>query len=112
MNRYPLWKNIMVIGVVLVALFIASPNMCGDEEAVHITRTDGVAVDEATLSQVTAALSNANIPYTAADLDDSAALVRFPSVGEQLRANDVLREALPNHVVALTIAPRTPRGWH
>jgi preprotein translocase subunit SecD len=110
MNRFPLWKNIMVIGIVLVAIFVASPNMFGDEEAVHITRTDGMAVDEATLSQVTAALSNASISYTAADLDDDAALVRFPGVGEQLRANDVLREALPNHIVALTLAPRTP-GW-
>ena len=110
MNRYPLWKNIMVFGVVLIAAIIASPNMFGDEEAVHVTRTDGVAIDEAGLAQVTAALGNANIQYSAADVDDDAALVRFASVAEQLRANDVLREALPNHIVALTLAPRTP-GW-
>lgn len=110
MNRYPLWKNIMVLGIVLIAAVVASPNMFGDEEAVHITRTDGVAMDESALAQATAALDNADIGYTAADIDDGAALVRFASVAEQLRANDVLREALPNHIVALTLAPRTP-GW-
>ena len=110
MNRYPLWKNIMVLGIMLISMIVALPNIFGDEEAVHITRTDGVAVDEATLSEVTAALSNANIPFTAADIEDNAALVRFPSVAEQLRANDALRVVLPNHIVALTLAPRTP-GW-
>jgi preprotein translocase subunit SecD len=110
MNRYPLWKNIMVFGIVLIAAFVASPNLFGDEEAVHVTRTDGVAMDEAALAQVTAELGNAGIPYTEAGIDDGAALVRFASVAEQLRANDMLREALPNHVVALTLAARTP-GW-
>jgi preprotein translocase subunit SecD len=110
MNRYPLWKNIMVFGIVLIAAVVASPNLFGDEEAVHVTRTDGVAMDEAALAQVTAELGNAGIPYTEAGIDDGAALVRFASVAEQLRANDALREALPNHVVALTLAARTP-GW-
>jgi preprotein translocase subunit SecD len=110
MNRFPLWKNLFVLVVVLIGAIIALPNVFGDEEAVHVTRTDGQPVDELTLNQITAALANADIPYTAADLDDDAALVRFPGVEPQLRAADVLREALPNHVVALTLAPRTP-AW-
>jgi preprotein translocase subunit SecD len=108
MNRYPLWKNVMVMCVVLIATIVALPNIFGDEPAVHVTRTDGIAVDEPTLSQITAALSNANVPFTAADIEDEAALVRFPSVTEQLRANDALRKVLPTHIVALTLAPRTP----
>lgn len=110
MNRYPLWKNLMVIGVVLIAIFVALPNLFGDEEAVQVTRDDGVEMDEGQLAQITAALGNANIPYTTAVLDDGAAVVRFGNVNDQLRANDVLGGALPNHVVALTLAPRTP-GW-
>ena len=110
MNRYPLWKNLMVIGVVLIAALIAAPNIFGDEEAVHVTRDDGVAIDEPTLTQITTALSTANVPFTGAGIEDDAALVRFPGVSDQLRASEVLREALPNHIVALTLAPRTP-GW-
>jgi preprotein translocase subunit SecD len=110
MNRFPLWKNLMVFGVVLVAAIIASPNMFGDDEAIHVTRSDGVAVDNATLSQTTAALANANIPYIAAAIEDDAIVVRFAADAEQLRASEVLGEELPNHVVALALAPRTP-GW-
>ena len=110
MNRFPLWKNLMVAGIVLVAAIIASPNMFGDDEAIHVTRSDGVAVDDATLSQTTAALGNANVPYMGAAIEDDAIVVRFVADAEQLRASEVLSEELPNHVVALALAPRTP-GW-
>ena len=110
MNRYPLWKNLMVFGVVLVAAFIASPNLFGDDEAIHVTRTDGVAVDATTVSQATAALSNANVSFTGAAIEDDAVVVRFATDSEQLRASEVLSKELPNYVVALALAPRTP-GW-
>ena len=108
MNRYPLWKNILVLGVVLLATVLALPNMFGDDEAVHISRTDGVAVDEATLAQVRSALADGGVEIISAEIEGVAALVRFDTVDEQLQANDVLRDALPNHVVALTLSPRTP----
>jgi len=108
MNRYPLWKNLLVFGVILLATVLALPNMFGDDEAVHISRTDGVAVDAATLTQVRSALADGGVEIISADIDGVAALVRFDTVDEQLQANDVLRDALPNHVVALTLAPRTP----
>ncbi|HZL96713.1 MAG TPA: protein translocase subunit SecD [Vicinamibacterales bacterium] len=108
MNRYPLWKNILVFGVVLLATVLALPNMFGDDEAVHISRTDGVAVDEATLAQVRSALADGGVEIISAEIEGVAALVRFDTVDEQLQANDVLRDALPNHVVALTLSPRTP----
>ena len=50
MNRYPLWKNLFVFGVVAFATLLALPNLFGDDEAVHVSRTDGVAVDDATLA--------------------------------------------------------------
>jgi len=109
MNRYPLWKNIFVFGVVTFAALLALPNLFGDDEAVHVSRTDGVAIDNVTLTQITKTLGDASIPYISAALDNKAALVRFDTTAEQLRANEILAKAMPNNVVALTLAPRTPR---
>jgi preprotein translocase subunit SecD len=109
MNRYPLWKNLLVFGIVALATVLALPNIFGDDEAVHVSRMDGVAVDDATLAQVTKTLSDANIPYIGAAIDEKAAVIRFATTPEQLRANETLIKAFPNHVVALTLAQRTPK---
>src|SRR5690554_1105386 len=109
MNRYPLWKNLLVVGSVLVALVLALPTFFGDDPAVTVTRSDGVAADQAMLDEVRGALAAANVVFASAEIDGNAVLVRFATVDEQLRANEVLGDALPNHVAALTLAPRTPR---
>ena len=110
MNRYPLWKNLFVFGVVIVATIVALPNWFGDDEAVQISRTDGVAVDAATLEQVRSTLMESSVPYLSAALEESSALVRVEDLALQERARDALAKAFPNHVVALTLSPRTP-GW-
>jgi preprotein translocase subunit SecD len=99
-----------VFGIVLIAAIVASPNVFGDDEAVQISRTDGVAVDEATLEQVRMALSEGGVEFMSAEIDDMSALVRLDTAQQQETARDVLSKALPNHVVALTLSPRTP-GW-
>jgi preprotein translocase subunit SecD len=110
MNRYPLWKNLFVFGVVALAALLSLPNVFGDDEAVHVSRTDGGAIDNATLTQITKTLTDADIPYLGAELDDKAALIRFDTIANQLRANEVLAKAMPNNVVALSLASRTP-AW-
>ncbi len=109
MNRYPLWKNLLVVGSLIVGLVLALPTFFGDDPAVFVTRSDGVAADEQMLTQVRTALTDAGVGFMTAEIDGNAVLVRFATVGEQLRANEVLADALPNSVAALTLAPRTPR---
>jgi preprotein translocase subunit SecD len=110
MNRYPLWKNLLVFGILVVSIIVALPNFFGDDEALQISRTDGVAVDQGALSQVRSTLMDAGLPYLSAELEGVSALVRLDTPEQQERARDVLSEALPNHVVALTLSPRTP-AW-
>jgi len=110
MNRYPLWKNLLVFGIVVVATIVALPNFFGDDEAVQISRTDGVPMDAAALEQVRTVLMEAGIEYIDAELDAPAVLVRVESLPEQEAARDVLTKQFPNHVAALTLAPRTP-AW-
>ncbi len=108
MNRYPLWKNLLVAGVVLFGAIIAAPNLFGDDPALQITREDGAPLAAATIDVVTSALAAAEIEFLSTEVDGGAALVRFGNVESQLAASTVVREELPFHVVALTLAPRTP----
>ena len=110
MNRYPLWKNLLVFGVIVLSTIIALPNFFGDDEAVQISRTDGVAIDAPALEQMRMALMEAGVPYLSAEIEGVSALVRLESTQLQENARDVLTEAMPNNVVALTLSPRTP-GW-
>ena len=110
MNRYPLWKNLLVLGVVVFGTILALPNIFGDDPALQVSREDGQAVPEFTLSAIRSVLEEENIGYIAADFEENAVLVRFDNVPMQLQASGVLREALDFHIVALTLAPRTP-AW-
>ena len=110
MNRYPTWIYILVVVVVLGGGLFALPNIFGDDPALQITREDGSAIDELTLSGVISTLDGAEIEFLDASIEGEAAIVRFPDVGLQLQASEALGEVMPFHVVALTLAPRTP-GW-
>ena len=110
MNRYPLWANLLIFGIVVVSTLLALPNFFGDDEAVQVSRTDGVAMDAPALEQVRTTLMDGGIAYLSADIEDTSALVRVDNLQIQERARDALAKAFPNHVVALSLAPRTP-GW-
>ncbi|HET8696694.1 MAG TPA: hypothetical protein VFO94_04375 [Gammaproteobacteria bacterium] len=91
MNRYPMWKNLMVAGIMLVSIVLALPNLFGDDVALNITRPDGMPMDQAAVTQVQTALMEQNIPFKSVALDGKAVLVRFPGAEDQLRANEVVR---------------------
>ncbi|HUQ51169.1 MAG TPA: protein translocase subunit SecD, partial [Gammaproteobacteria bacterium] len=111
MNRYPLWKNLLVFGVVIVSTIIALPNVFGDDEAVQLSRSDGVAVDEPTLEQLRTKLMDSQLPYLSAELEGTGAVVRVETPELQQQAQAALSDAFPSpYVVALTLSPRTP-GW-
>jgi preprotein translocase subunit SecD len=112
MNRYPLWKNLLVFGIVLVAVVVALPNAFPVDYAVQVSRTDGVPMDSSALEQIRTTLTDNGIEFLSTEIENTSALVRIGAEASerQERARDVLTDALPNDLVALTLAPRTP-GW-
>jgi preprotein translocase subunit SecD len=109
LNRFPLWKNLLVIAVVLIGLVFALPNIFGDAPAIQVTADTGQPLDQAALDRVTGILDAAGINHGPAYLEEGRVTVRFPDVEEQLRALDLTREQLGRgFVAALTLAPRTP----
>lgn len=110
MNRYPLWVNILVLAVIVGGALFALPNMYGDDPALQITREDGIPMTDIVRGQIVVALDEQEIEFSSALLEDDAVVVRFPDVASQLSGSAALGEAMPFHIVALALAPRTP-GW-
>ncbi|HKN03480.1 MAG TPA: protein translocase subunit SecD [Buttiauxella sp.] len=110
LNRYPLWKYIMLIVVFIVGLLYALPNLYGEDPAVQITGARGVAASEQTLIQVQNTLNAEKITAKSVALEEGAILARFDTTDTQLRAREVLLSVLGDkYVVALNLAPATPR---
>ncbi len=110
MNRYPLWKNLLVIGVVLFGLVFAMANVFGEAPAVQITEINSNTLSPGSLDKTIAALNEAGIPYVGKTDDPDKAIITFADTGTQLRANGVIAQALgDNYSVAMNLVPRTPR---
>jgi len=109
MNRYPAWKNLLIIAVIALGLLIALPNVFGEDPALQVSTDSGEALGEVVVDQLRLILDQEGLDYTSVFIEDGRGLVRFPGVEAQLKANDKLREELgEDYVVALTLAPRTP----
>ncbi|EOU9537560.1 protein translocase subunit SecD [Cronobacter dublinensis] len=110
LNRYPLWKYLMLVVVLLVGLLYALPNLYGEDPAVQITGARGVAASDQTLVQVQNTLQKEKISAKSVALEEGAILARFDSTDTQLRAREALMSTLGDQfVVALNLAPATPR---
>lgn len=109
MNRYPWWKNLLIILVLLLGIFFALPNIYGESPALQISKRNAV-MDQAAIDKAVEALKAANIPVKSARLEDKDGLIQFTSTDAQLKAVNIVREALgENYPVALNLAPAAPR---
>jgi len=111
MNRYPLWKNLLILAVILLGLLYALPNFYGEDPAIQIAGVGTVKTDQATLSRVEQALQAQDIKITRTVLESSGIKLRFADAETQLRAKDVVQDVLKEgYTVALNLLPSTP-GW-
>ncbi|MCK3658899.1 preprotein translocase subunit SecD [Pasteurellaceae bacterium Pebbles2] len=109
LNRFPLWKNLMVILVVAIGALYALPNIYGEDPAVQISGTRGQQATEATLADVQTLLTNNQIQPKSILLDQGSILARFKDTNDQLLAKDKIAEKLGNNFsTALNLAPSTP----
>src|SRR5690349_23839065 len=111
MNRYPLWKYI-VIGIALaIGLVYALPNLFPDVPAVQVSSSKtGVKIDSTLLATVEDALKSAGIAYRGEVLDPTGVKVRFSDFDTQVKAKDVLQGKLgDNYIVALNLLSSSPQ---
>ncbi len=109
MNRYPLWKYLLIIVVLVVGAIYALPNLYGDDPALQISPNRNVEVDEVLRDRVVTALEQQRLEYIGYEFVPGSLLVRLPDSDTQLRAYDVIRQTLgDDYITALNLAPATP----
>ncbi|MBA6412672.1 protein translocase subunit SecD [Parahaliea sp. F7430] len=114
LNKYPLWKYLIVLFVITIGLVYAAPNLFAPDPALQITGENSAQViDEAILSRATRALEEAGIEHFDELIDENGrnALIRLRSAEQQLTAQARVQRALGDgFIIALNLAPTTP-SW-
>ncbi|NIA55729.1 protein translocase subunit SecD [Massilia sp. TW-1] len=121
MNRYPLWKYILILVAVLVGLLYTAPNYFGDSPALQVTTSKAtVKVNSDTVGKVADALKREGIPADVVSLEgagDSASVrARFATPDAQFKAKAALERDLnrdptdPDYIVTVNLVKNTP-AW-
>ena len=110
-NKFPLWKNVLILLVILFGFIFAAPNMYPPDPAIQLSGQSGaMVIDELVLQKVEQALDDAGIEYFAGEADGESALIRLRDIDRQLRAKEVIQAEMGgNYIVALNLAPTTPQ---
>ncbi|WP_153447653.1 protein translocase subunit SecD [Vibrio algicola] len=111
LNRYPLWKYLMVVAAILICALYALPNIYGEDPAVQVTGARGASVDMSTLDSLNTVLKENKLETKSIGLENGSVLIRFKSTDTQISARDLISQAMgKDFIVALNLAPATP-GW-
>jgi len=115
MNRYPIWKYLVLAVTLVIAALYTLPNFFGEAPAVQVSSLKAMTkVDESTVGRVEEALKNAGVKAEEVVLDGNSVRARFDTPDNQLRAKDALQKALipdpsnPTFIVALNLVSRSP----
>ncbi len=112
-NRYPLWKYVLILIVMLVGVLYALPNLFGKDPAIVVSPVRNEKVDATARDTVAKLLQNANVNVRSIRLEGGKLELRFADTDTQLRATRLLTNApqLEGHfTVAQDLAPATP-AW-
>lgn len=109
MNRYPLWKNLLLAAILLIGIIYAAPNMFGEDPAVQILPATGMILPDDIESRIQNALDEANVSYKSIEKENGSYLVRFHDSSAQINAKEVIKAVTSDKaIVALNLAPVTP----
>ncbi len=109
MNQYPVWKYLLILLVVAVGVIYALPNLYGEDPALQITSSRGFELPIELATNVDDALVVEQIAVKSREQQGNRMLYRFNSTEDQIKAADVVRDALgDSYIVALNLAHATP----
>ena len=109
-NQYPAWKYALIAVVLAAGALFALPNLFGEDPAVQVSAVRGAPVDGALRDRLVDRIATAGVTAQRTEITDRL-LIRFGSAQDQLKAREIIEDALDRrYVVALNLAPATP-GW-
>lgn len=111
MNRYPIWKYLLIALTLAAAALYALPNLYGETPAVQISSNRAsITIDQNTQQAVEQALQAAGIAHQGISSDGGSLRVRLANEEEQSKARDAIDEKLSDgHIIALNLIPNTPQ---
>lgn len=110
LNRYPLWKYLLLLAIVVFSLIYAAPNFYGEDPALQISGARNVEINEADRERVERLFSQHNLQAKSIEFHQTSILVRLNDLDTQLAAQELLRKELGDrYIVALNLAPATPK---
>ena len=111
MNRYPLWKNLLVLAALVLGFIYTLPNFYGEAPAVQVLPLrSNLKADAALLARVEDVLKAAQLNPEAMSLDATSVKARFNDTDTQIKAKDVLHAQLgDDYMVALNLLARSPQ---
>ena len=111
LNKFPFWKNLLIILVALFAFVYAAPNYFPADAAIQLSGQSGsMKIDNDVLKEMQLALDDADIDYFGGKTDDQTALLRIKDRDSQLRAKEIIQAEMgSDYIVALNLAPTTPQ---
>ena len=110
MNRYPLWKYLLIAITVILGVVYTLPNLFGETPAVQVsTNRQAIVINDQTEARVASALQAANIPTDGMFIVDNSLKVRFQDAETQLKARDVIENTLGDgYITALNLLADSP----
>ena len=111
MNRYPLWKNLIIVISLFFGLLYTLPNFFGESPAIQISplRVTTTTVNPELIKKVEDSLRKASIANNGTIVEGSGIKVRFAETETQIKAKDLLQAELGNdYIVALNLIPNSP----
>lgn len=112
LNKFPLWKNLMLVVIIILGFLYALPNIYGEDPAVQISGNSSQAKITANLIQnVKTTLAAKKIAYKNIQESDRTLLIRFFNTDQQFNAQSLIKSIIgSNYTAAINLVPATP-AW-
>ncbi len=110
MNKYPLWRYILMVVLIVLGLVYALPNLYIEDPAVQVTPQMGKQFSSTEIPDMEAFLKQQDIDFLSIKKEKDSIWARFKDTTTQLKAQDFIKAKLgEGFSVAVTLAPRTPK---
>lgn len=109
MNKYPLWKYLVILAVVIPGFLYALPNLYGEDPALQISATRAATIDETTEQQLKSVMDEKGISFHGLQRTENGIQLRFKDTDDQLKAKAAAENELgEKYTIALNLLPATP----